>query len=112
MTDEDWLLPKRTVPVTIHDSQPCCGGIAVIPQPGQGELRELIRRRSVPVFNDDRQGECLHAWDGGTSRVVSCTVHSSAVGEEGSRPVVPGSRCSHPRGRLNGGRHAEATTTT
>ena len=65
MTDEDCLLLKRTVPVTTRDSQPCCVGIAVVAQPWQGELHELIRRESVPVFNDDGQGDCLYAWDWG-----------------------------------------------
>jgi hypothetical protein len=71
------------VPVTTRDGQPCCVCAAVILQPWQGELRELIQSESVSVFNEDGQGDCLYAWDGRNSRVVSCTVHFSAGGEEG-----------------------------
>ncbi|MCX4177501.1 MULTISPECIES: hypothetical protein [Paraburkholderia] len=63
MTDEDWLLLKRAVPLATRDGLPYSVRIAVVPQPWQGGLRELIRCESVPVFNDDGQGDCLYAWD-------------------------------------------------
>jgi hypothetical protein len=63
MTDDDHLFLQRTVPVIEDDGRPYAVRLASVPQPWQGELRDLMRREAVPVFNEDGQGDCLYAWD-------------------------------------------------